>query len=231
MRSPSWPRVPSCSPPRTSSPLHRISDQVATGVSTLPPPCRMRASTPVRRPRGLSPLSLAQPTRRPKAACQSQSCAPSRSLTASTRSSTGSLQVCCALLPVMGFIVLPASDPQTSAEAALEDPDLSHGAIRTPRRIPLVGSRTASLRPLPPRRFFTAPTLRCTQTNRVRCAHRRAPPHVVRPTHTRATKAARRALIDSPAPMPGRGPKPPVHIVTPGDCSPIAEDTGRSPVP
>jgi hypothetical protein len=165
--------------------------------------------------------------------CQSQSCAPSRSLTASTRSSTGSLQVCCALLPVMGFIVFRASDPHRSCRSRCRvDPDRPHGAFRTPRRIPLVGSRTASLRPLPPRRSLTAPSP-CAAPSRIEFAgHTARRHHTWHHLHTPERPKAFGVYSLTPrlrCLTVGRSPR--CHTVTRDDESPSAVDTGRSPCP
>lgn len=71
-----------------------------------------------------------------------------RSLTASTCCSYPSLQAICVLLTVMGFGTFQGSRDVRIAPSAIAP--YSRTAIRTLRRIPLVDSRTASPRPLPP---------------------------------------------------------------------------------
>lgn len=113
---------------------------------------------------------------------------PSRFPTALTASSTRVSRACCIPQPVMGFAVFPTRPAQIRPKASLRDPRLSHGALHTPRRIPLASSRTASPRPLPSCRFHS---LRAA-------SHRLAPmrpPHRVGP----ARSLSRRAWLGSSA--------------------------------
>jgi hypothetical protein len=73
---------------------------------------------------------------------------PSWFLTTSAAFSAQGLQVCCALLPAVGFDALPAPASRPP-EGTLQDRRVSRAAFHTLRRVPLVSSRTASLRPLP----------------------------------------------------------------------------------
>lgn len=59
-------------------------------------------------------------------------------------------QIYCNLVTTMGFATFPIRD----AAVADEHHHFPRNAIRTPRRIPLISSRTASLRPLPSCCYF-----------------------------------------------------------------------------
>jgi len=72
-------------------------------------------------------------------------------LTTSTGSSARRLQVYCALLPILGFAVFLARAAICTTEAVDGTTrTFLDGVCRTPRRIPLIRSRTVSPRPLPP---------------------------------------------------------------------------------
>ena len=73
---------------------------------------------------------------------------PSWSLTTSTVCSTQGLRVCCTPLPAMGFDAFPGP-ASSSPEGVLDDLPVPRAAGHTLRRVPLISSRTASLRPLP----------------------------------------------------------------------------------
>jgi len=68
--------------------------------------------------------------------------------TTSTASSARRLRVCCTPLPALRFAAFPAVDPRRTRRAPSVGL-VSRDAVRTLRRVPLVSSRTASLRPLP----------------------------------------------------------------------------------
>jgi hypothetical protein len=76
---------------------------------------------------------------------------PSGFLTPSAVCSASALRVCCAPLPAMGSVAFPGARPTLSVEVGT---DLPFPAPRmTLRRVPLVSSRSAFLRSLPPCRF------------------------------------------------------------------------------
>jgi hypothetical protein len=73
---------------------------------------------------------------------------PSGFLTPSAACSASALRVCCAPLPAMGSVAFPGARPTISVEMGT---NLPFPAPRyTLRRVPLVSSRAASLRSLPP---------------------------------------------------------------------------------
>ena len=75
---------------------------------------------------------------------------PSWSLTTSTACSTQGLRVCCTPLTTLRFDTFPAGTPRRIPEGLLwRGLRLPRAANRTLRRVPLISSRTASLRPLP----------------------------------------------------------------------------------
>jgi hypothetical protein len=53
-----------------------------------------------------------------------------------------------------GFVTFPAFRPQRYPKVALEAVGVSRDAVHTLRRVPLINSRTASLRPLPSCRYL-----------------------------------------------------------------------------
>jgi len=69
-------------------------------------------------------------------------------LTTSTAFSARRLRVCCTPLPALRFAAFPAVDPRRTRRAPTVGL-VSRDAVRTLRRVPLVNSRTASLRPFP----------------------------------------------------------------------------------
>jgi hypothetical protein len=73
---------------------------------------------------------------------------PSWFLTTSAACSARGLRVCCTPLPALGFGAFPASASRTP-EGARQVHRVPRVAVHTLRRVPLVSSRTASLRPLP----------------------------------------------------------------------------------
>jgi len=74
-------------------------------------------------------------------------------LTTSTASSTQGLRVCCTPLPVLGFIAFPAPGSRCFRRSIGRRDAFPAMRVRTLRRVPLVSSRTASLRPLPSCRY------------------------------------------------------------------------------
>jgi len=77
--------------------------------------------------------------------------------TTSTASSARRSRACCIPLPILGFAAFPANRRLPSANPAnrtcfVDALTLPRDAFHTPRRTPLADSRTASPRPLPPRR-------------------------------------------------------------------------------
>jgi hypothetical protein len=83
---------------------------------------------------------------------------PSWSLTTSTVSSARSLRVCCAPLPALRFAAFPGVDPRRTRRAPTVGL-VSRDGSRTLRRVPLVSSRSASLRPLPSYRWTPTSSL------------------------------------------------------------------------
>jgi hypothetical protein len=73
---------------------------------------------------------------------------PSWFLTTSTVSSTQGLRVCCTPLPALEFDAFPVPASR-SPESVLQVLRVPRAAGHTLRRVPLISSRTASLRPLP----------------------------------------------------------------------------------
>jgi hypothetical protein len=110
------------------------------GFARFPPLCRssVRVSTPG-----------SQGFHRPGPARNRDPVPSSWSLTTSTACSTRGLRVCCTPLTTLGFDAFPAQTPGGHPRVHRRVLRLSRAANRTLRRVPLISSRTASLRPLP----------------------------------------------------------------------------------
>jgi hypothetical protein len=106
----------------------------------------------------------------------------------------------------MGFVAFLASR-SAAGKPTSDREDLPRNTVRTPRRIPFAGSRTASLRPLPSCRYD------CTPHSQARLrAHRpsRRSDSITVPGRTPISHPARRVMCAvASRPKPQRRPRPP----------------------
>jgi hypothetical protein len=164
-------------------------------------------------------------------------------------------RVCCAPLPAVGFVAFPAPcAPAESPEGSVgpRGPSPRHGD--TLRRVPLVSSRAASLRPLPscrcrvpecptagavgPRAPEGARAGRCRR-NRCSGSRRAANPHVVSVHRTDGPRSVpRRRAPPDPLPHPRsrrcrrfQGPGEDREQPTPGPCSTDESVVAPPPLP
>lgn len=130
---------------------------------------------------------------------------PSWFLSTLTACSARQPQVYCNLVPAMGFAAFPPfANPDQDESWTLAPRTASPQRGSTPRRIPLVSSRTASLRPLPSCGY-------CLFRIR-RCRLRRDRSHAASPTMTEAERSTPRqggaAFLPPVAAAPGRNQAP-----------------------
>jgi len=130
-----------------SSALHPFAERPS--AHPLPP-------DPDRSGRRNAPLRRDRSRVRADGATRRHPVPPSWFLTTSTVFSARRLRVCCASLPAMGFTAFPAPALPLPRGGSGSCRGVPRGAVHTLRRVPLVDSRAASLRPLPSCRCHSA---------------------------------------------------------------------------